>query len=100
MPPEFSLARTRTQPVIKLMPQSPAAPPVPLVVDLDGTLLRTDMLWEHLARLLRQNPFSLVAVLFWLTRGRAHLKQQLARRIHIDPSTLPVNQAFFSWLRE
>ncbi len=74
------------------MSQSPDVPhpdPVPLVVDLDGTLIKTDLLWEHLARLLRRNPLWLLPILLWWVRGRAFLKRQLARRIKIDPATLP-----------
>ncbi len=74
-------------------------PPVPLVVDLDGTLIRTDMMWESLARLLKRNPFAIFAILFWWTRGRAFLKQQLARRVQIDSATLPYNEKFLAWLR-
>ena len=75
------------------------SPSVPLVVDLDGTLLRTDMMFESLAQLLRRNPFALFAILFWWTRGRAFLKQRLAKRVQIDPATLPYNQKFLTWLR-
>ena len=67
------------------MPQSSDVPPnrqVPLVVDLDGTLIKTDLLWESLARLLRRNPLWLFPVLFWWTRGRALLKQQTRRAYH------------------
>ena len=85
------------------MPPTSVLPPesqIPLVVDLDGTLIKTDLLWESLARLLRRNPFSLFAILFWWMRGRAFLKQQLARRVKIDPATLPFNEPFLAWLRE
>ena len=47
------------------MPPSPDAPregQVPLCVDLDGTLIKTDLLWESLARLLRRNPLRLFPV--------------------------------------
>ena len=73
------------------MPQPPNVSPnlVPLCVDLDGTLIKTDLLWESLARLLRRNPLWLLPVLFWWTRGRAHLKRQLVRRVTIDPAALP-----------
>jgi apolipoprotein N-acyltransferase len=83
------------------MPQPP--PPenqVPLVVDLDGTLIKTDLLWESIARLLRRNPFALFAILFWWTRGRAFLKKQLAVRVKIDPAALPYNEPFLKFLRE
>ena len=85
------------------MPQSSAAPPnsqIPLVVDLDGTLIRTDLLWESISRLLRRNPFALFSILFWWTRGRAFLKKQLAARVKIDPATLPYNETFLKFLRE
>ncbi|MBU6411800.1 MAG: hypothetical protein KGR98_15555, partial [Verrucomicrobia bacterium] len=84
------------------MPSPTDAPrdrPIPLVVDLDGTLIRTDLLWESLARLLRRNPFWLFAVLCWWTRGRAFLKKKLAARVTIDPATLPFNEPFLAFLR-
>jgi len=85
------------------MPPSPDAPrenQVPLCVDLDGTLIKTDLLWESLARLLRRNPLWLLPVLFWWARGRALLKQRLARRVAIDPASLPYKQPFLAFLRE
>ena len=85
------------------MPPTPDAPPasqVPLVVDLDGTLIRTDLMWESLARLLRRNPFAIFQVLFWWGHGRACLKKALARRVKIDPATLPYHQKFLAYLHE
>jgi apolipoprotein N-acyltransferase len=83
------------------MPLPPDAPnPVPLCVDLDGTLIKTDLLWESLARLLRRNPFQLLPVLLWWARGRAFLKQQLVRRVTIDPAALPYHEPFLAYLRE
>jgi apolipoprotein N-acyltransferase len=73
---------------------------IPLVVDLDGTLIKTDLLWESLARLLRRNPFWLFPILFWWTRGRAVLKRHLANRVSVDPAALPYNEKFIAWLRE
>jgi apolipoprotein N-acyltransferase len=81
-------------------PDAPSVSQVPLVVDLDGTLIRTDLLWEHLARLLRRNPFQIFQVLFWWTRGRAFLKKQLVKRIKIDPAALPYHEKFLAYLRE
>jgi apolipoprotein N-acyltransferase len=81
-------------------PDAPRETPVPLCVDLDGTLIKTDLLWESLARLLRRNPLWLFPVVIWWMRGRAFLKQQLARCVSIDPATLPYQQAFLAFLRE
>jgi apolipoprotein N-acyltransferase len=99
-----NLAATRAQRLINRMTPTPVAPPenqIPLVVDLDGTLIRTDLLWEHLARLLRRNPLWILPVLiWWLCRGRAYLKKQLARRVKIDPAALPYHEKFLAFLRE
>ena len=65
------------------MPPSPDTPrenPIPLCVDLDGTLIQTDLLWESLVRLLRRNPLYVIAVFWWWLRGRAHLKAEIAER--------------------
>ncbi|HSU56436.1 MAG TPA: UbiA family prenyltransferase [Candidatus Dormibacteraeota bacterium] len=71
---------------------------VPLCVDLDGTLIRTDLLWESLVRLLRRNPFYLFVAPFWWMKGRAWLKAQIAARVQVDPATLPYNQGLLEYL--
>jgi 4-hydroxybenzoate polyprenyltransferase/phosphoserine phosphatase len=78
------------------------APPtqVPLAVDLDGTLIRTDMLWESLVRLLRRNPLAAFVSLFALFKGRACFKQQIAARVQVDPKTIPYHDGFLGWLKE
>ena len=71
-----------------------------LFVDLDGTLIRTDLLFESLLRLIRRNPLYLLLLPLWLLRGRASLKRQLARRIALDPAALPYHTELLAWLRE
>jgi len=73
---------------------------VPLCVDLDGTLIKTDMLWESFVRLLRQNPLWLFVAPFWWMQGRAFLKQQIAARVEVDVTALPYNEPFLEFLRE
>jgi apolipoprotein N-acyltransferase len=73
---------------------------VPLVVDLDGTLIRTDLMWESLASLLRRNPLALFLVLYWWSRGRARLKQELGRRVQVEVARLPFHQPFLDWLQQ
>ncbi|MBY0398111.1 MAG: UbiA family prenyltransferase, partial [Thermoleophilia bacterium] len=62
-----------------------------LFVDLDGTLVQTDILFELLFALLRRQPWCLALVPFWLLKGRAGLKTEVARRIGPTPSELPFN---------
>ena len=70
----------------------------PLCVDLDGTLIKTDLLWESLLALLKQNPLSLFLLPLWLFKGKAHLKHEIARRVTLDVSTLPYDQDFVKFL--
>jgi apolipoprotein N-acyltransferase len=72
---------------------------VPLVVDLDGTVVHTDLMWDSFALLLRRNPFAIFQILYWWSRGRALLKQKLAARVQVDPAALPYHLQFLEWLR-
>ena len=72
---------------------------IPLVIDLDGTLINTDMLHESAMAAFRQNPLVVFKILFWLTRGKAYLKASLAKLTTINAETLPYNQVFLSWLQ-
>lgn len=71
----------------------------PLVVDLDGTLIRTDMLVESASQFLIQHPFQFFKPLLWLIRGKTVLKTELAQRVQIDASALPYNADLLVWLR-
>jgi 4-hydroxybenzoate polyprenyltransferase/phosphoserine phosphatase len=71
-----------------------------LCVDLDGTLIHTDLLYESILALLRQSPFVVLLLPVWLMRGRAYLKQQVALRVQPDAATLPYNQALLIELRK
>jgi 4-hydroxybenzoate polyprenyltransferase/phosphoserine phosphatase len=70
-----------------------------LCVDLDGTLIRTDLLAESLLLLLRFNVLYLVAIPFWLLRGRARLKREIARRVTIDFERLPYRNELVAFLK-
>lgn len=72
----------------------------PLCVDLDGTLIRSDLLIESALMLLSQNPLMIVSMFVWLMRGKAFLKQEIARRVDLDASALPYNEALLAWLRQ
>lgn len=61
----------------------------PLCVDLDGTLVRTDLLLESTLALLKRNPLYLFALPFWLLGGRANLKRHVAQRSTVHIPSLP-----------
>ena len=73
---------------------------VPLVVDLDGTLLRTDLLLESALRLIKQRPWLVLLMPLWLLKGRAYLKRKIFQRVQIDVSLLPPHEELLTWLRD
>ena len=73
---------------------------IPLCVDLDGTLILTDVLAESLLLAVSKGPEVVVRVPFWLVQGRAHLKQELTRHVMPDASLLPLNQPLVDYLKE
>lgn len=71
-----------------------------LVVDLDGTLIRSDLLIETCFALLKANFFYIFVFPLWLARGKAHLKHEIAERVILDPELLPYQSDFLAYLRE
>ena len=73
---------------------------IPLAVDLDGTLISTDLLWEGLFLLFKKNPLFLFMVPVWLMAGPARLKMEIAARVDIDAESLPYRPDVVARLRE
>lgn len=72
-----------------------------LCVDLDGTLLATDLLHESFMAAARRSPWVVLQCAAWLaTGGRPRLKQELARRAGLDVATLPYRAEVLAFLRE
>lgn len=67
--------------------------PPPLVVDLDGTLVRSDLLVETAFIFLGRRPHQIYKIVAWLFAGRASLKSKLAAEVGLDVSSLPYNQS-------
>lgn len=73
---------------------------IDLVVDLDGTLIATDLLWESTFQLLKQNMLYLFLLPIWALTGKGNLKHQISLRVAIDPTVLPYRGDFIAYLRE
>ena len=72
----------------------------PLVVDLDGTLTPTDTLVESVIQFVKQSPLNLLKLPFWLIKGRAAFKEELALRTAIVPALLPYRPALLAYLQQ
>jgi 4-hydroxybenzoate polyprenyltransferase len=79
-----------------LMPETTS---VPLCVDLDGTLVLTDMLHESILHWIRISPLALPKMPFLLFSGKARFKHHAATNHDFDPANLPYNEEFLAWLR-
>jgi 4-hydroxybenzoate polyprenyltransferase len=72
----------------------------PLCVDLDGTLILTDVLWESMLLLIKRNPLYILCFPFWILKGKAFFKAEVAERVSLNPAFLPYNQKFLEWLKQ
>ena len=72
---------------------------IPLCVDLDGTLVRTDTLVEMIVALIKTNILYVFLLPIWLWRGKARFKHEVAERVDLDVSLLPYNQPFLNFLQ-
>lgn len=87
-----------TGPDLETVPSHHGEPP--LLVDLDRSLIRTDLLLETALVYLSANPLRVFRLLGWLLRGRAHLKRKLAHAAGLDLLLIPVNEHVESFARE
>ena len=69
-----------------------------LVVDLDHTLLKSDMLHESFWSALSGNMNTLLLSIFYIMRDKAALKYYLSLKTHNDPEILPYNQEVISYI--
>ena len=70
-----------------------------LAVDLDGTLIRSDLFVEGLIKRIFGAPWRTIEVISWLLRGRAWAKARIAEHTALDPASLPYNVEFVRWLQ-
>jgi phosphoglycolate phosphatase-like HAD superfamily hydrolase len=80
--------------------ESGSSEPVPLYVDLDGTLVAADTLLVNTLALLRGHPWWAPFLPLVVLRGRAAFKDWLSRRAAVDPATLPYRHDVVRFLDE
>src|SRR5262245_36080151 len=71
----------------------------PICVDLDGTLIKTDMLAEGLVAIF-SSRHSVTEILALMTTNKALLKQRVAELVECAPELLPYNTELISFLRK
>jgi 4-hydroxybenzoate polyprenyltransferase len=72
---------------------------IPLCVDLDGTLIAADLLWESIFALIRARPMEAALIPIWQLKGRANLKAKVGARVALDARLLPYRAEVLDYLR-
>ena len=72
----------------------------PLVIDLDGTFIKTDSLDETFFDALRHDPLSIWKVPIQLAFGRARLKEFLADKSRLEVDTWPVRGDLLEYVKQ
>ncbi len=73
---------------------------LPLCVDLDGTLVKSDTFLDSLMVLGRRHPVALLSTPLWAVKGKAYFKSQVASRVTLDVAHLPYNRPLLDYLEE
>jgi 4-hydroxybenzoate polyprenyltransferase/phosphoserine phosphatase len=80
--------------------RSTAVTDIPLVVDLDGTLIKVDSLHEAYVQLASTKPELALRVLFTLWHGRAAFKAAVADHGAPDVESIPVNESVLEVIKQ
>lgn len=73
---------------------------LPIVVDLDGSLLKSDLLFEGASRLVSRRPWLVFKLGWWAAQGAATLKARLALQVPLSVDVMPYNVELILWLRK
>jgi 4-hydroxybenzoate polyprenyltransferase len=73
---------------------------LPLVVDLDGVLIRSNMLAEMVFGFVGRFPFEVFKLPVWLWNGKSVFKHRLAELSDIDAATLPYDESVLCRIRQ
>jgi 4-hydroxybenzoate polyprenyltransferase len=73
---------------------------LPLCVDLDGTLVKSDTLVDSLLVMVRQRPLSLLQLPLWVLQGKAAFKAHIAKSVALDAAHLPYNRPLLQFLEQ
>ena len=72
---------------------------IPIAVDMDGTLILTDMSWVSIRRVVLRRPWTIIGMMAKeFTGRRAQWKRDLAEKLVFDPAELDYHEGFLDWL--
>ncbi len=90
--------KVQQMPVNSHLPIAAEDRDIPLCVDLDGTLVKSDTLLDSALALARQHPRQVLRIPGWLLKGKASFKAHLTSAVALDVPRLPYNHAVLQFL--
>jgi len=73
---------------------------LPLAVDMDGTLVCGDTLWEACVKLVAHKPWFALLLPFWLLKGKAGFKQAVSHYVSLNPAGLAYHPGVIEYLQQ
>jgi len=73
---------------------------IPICIDLDKTLVKTDLLQEAIVGLIKSNPINILLIFVWISKGLVHFKNQVFSKSNINFATLPYNQDLIAYIKQ
>lgn len=70
----------------------------PLVVDLDGTIVKTDTLVVSVLEFIKRSPLNAIRLLLWLPTGRANFKRKVCLQTDLPVADLPYRTDLLQYL--
>jgi 4-hydroxybenzoate polyprenyltransferase len=80
------------------VPLPETAVALPLCVDLDGTLVKSDTLYDSVLALLRHRPLAFFSFFLWTLKGKAAFKTRITQAVQLDVAHLPWNRPLLQYL--
>ena len=71
-----------------------------IVVDLDGTLIKSDSLLESYLLYIKKFPIKFFLPIFWLFKGKLNLKNKIADWVIPNAKFFPYNYELINWLKK
>ena len=73
---------------------------IPLVVDLDGTFIKKDLLYEGFKLIIRKNFLYIFSCCIWILKGKVNLKNKLFKKINIKSAKIQVNEGVLHFIEK
>ena len=97
------MIHAKREPLSRIVPEkavlSTPAQVLPICVDLDGTLVKTDLFLETIIDVVKNDWVNLLRIPGWCFLGKAVVKEKLAKTSSIDPATIPYNEKLLEYLK-